>query len=140
VATTYEGKQFINRVMVNTINETKRKTALAIRPPLTKPLNEGNVVFLAGDGEANAAHEIVLGSIRLNLQAHSISNTQTYTPVSPFCIDLNFTGIFSDVLKSISIFDDLSKAYRVIKNRKGETCLQPRRRPDQTVGYPGILS
>jgi hypothetical protein len=53
-------------------------------PPLTNPLNVGNAVLLTGDGKVNVVYEIVLSSIRLNPQAHSISNTQTYTPVSPF--------------------------------------------------------
>jgi hypothetical protein len=70
--------------MVNTTNETKRRTALPFTHPLTTPLNAGNVVLLTIDGKVNVVHEIVLSSIRLNLQAHSISNTQTYTPVSPF--------------------------------------------------------
>ena len=48
------------------------------------PLNADNVVFLAGDGEAIAVYEIVLRSIRSNLQAHFIANTQTYTPVQLF--------------------------------------------------------
>jgi hypothetical protein len=84
VATTYEGKQFFDRVMVNTTNATKRRTALAFTHPLTNPLNEDNVVLLTIGGKVNVVYEIVLSSIGLNLQAHSISNTQTYTPVSPF--------------------------------------------------------
>jgi len=67
--------------MVNTTNEAKKETASASTLPLTDFLNIGNVVFLAGDGEAIAVHEIVLRSIRSNSQAHSLSNIETYTPV-----------------------------------------------------------
>ena len=62
----------------------KPKGGLPFTHPLTNPLNAGNVVLLTGDGKVNVVYEIVLSGIRSNLQAHSISNTQTYTSVSPF--------------------------------------------------------